>query len=67
MGVFIDDVVIWGKTKDEHDERLRRVLCQAQRSGLKLNKSKCQFGVREITYLGEKLSEGGMKPDPEFG
>lgn len=65
VGVFIDDVVVWGKTKEEHDARLRIVLSKAQKSGLKLNKSKCQFGVREITYLGEKLSEAGVQPDPE--
>lgn len=65
VGVFIDDVVVWGKTKAEHDERLVRVLTQAQRSGLKLNKSKCQFGGQEITYLGEKLSGAEVQPDPE--
>lgn len=65
VGVFIDDVVVWGKTKTEHDERLARVLKRAQKSGLKLNKSKCQFGVQEITYLGEKLSGAGVQPDPE--
>lgn len=65
VGVFIDDVVVWGRSKEEHDERLRRVLDQAQRSGLKLNKNKCQFGVREITYLGERLSEEGIQPDKE--
>ncbi len=58
VGVFIDDVVVWGETKEEHDEVV-------QKSGLKLNKNKCQFGVREITHLGEKLSEAGVQPDPE--
>jgi len=39
VGVFID-VVVWGRTKEEHDARLRRVLNQAQRTGLKLNEKK---------------------------
>lgn len=65
VGVFIDDVVVWGCTKQEHDERLRKVLNKARDSGLKLNKKKWQFGVSNITYLGEKLSEAGVQPDPE--
>lgn len=56
-------MVVSGRTKEEHDARLCRVLNQAQRTGLKLNKSKCQFGVREITYLGDRLSEEGVQPD----
>lgn len=44
---------------------MHRVLNRAQKSGLKLNKNKCQFGVRDITYLGERLSEEGVQPDPE--
>lgn len=37
----------------------------ARVSGLKLNKLKCQFGVSELTYLGDKLSAAGVQPDPE--
>lgn len=65
VGVFIDGVVIRGCSKQEHEERLRKVLNKARESGLKLNKKKCQFGVSNITYLGEKLSEAGVQPDPE--
>lgn len=54
VGVFID-VVVWGSTKEEHDERLHRVLNRAQKSGLKLNKNKCQFGVRD--YLRKECSQ----------
>lgn len=32
VGVFIDDVVVWGRSREEHDERLRKVLDQAQRN-----------------------------------
>jgi len=64
VGVFID-VVVWGRTKEEHGARLRRVLNQAQRTGLKLNEKKSQFAVREMIYLGERLSEEGVQPDRE--
>lgn len=38
VSVFIDGVVVWGRTKEEHDQRLYKVLKRAQKSGLKLNK-----------------------------
>ena len=60
----MDDIVVWGTTKQEHDRRLLAVLETVRESGLKLNKSKCEFGVQELTYLGEKLSCEGVQPDP---
>lgn len=41
VGVFLDDIIIWGKTQNEHEKRLSEVLKQAQKSGLKLNRQKC--------------------------
>ena len=54
--VFMDDIVVWGRTREEHDARLKRALATVRRSGLKLNEKKCVFGVTELTYLGEKLT-----------
>ena len=62
--VFMDDIVVWGRTREEHDARLKRALATIRRSGLKLNEKKCVFGVTELTYLGEKLRHQGIKPDP---
>ena len=59
-----DDIFIWGDTKQSHDSRLRDVLSCIRSSGLKLNPSKCVFGVNEITYLGHRLTADGVKPDP---
>ncbi|KAK2173362.1 hypothetical protein NP493_881g00004 [Ridgeia piscesae] len=39
--VFIDDIVVWGRTREEHDARLKRALATIRRSGLKLNEKKC--------------------------
>ncbi|KAL1264137.1 hypothetical protein QQF64_004492 [Cirrhinus molitorella] len=61
--VYVDDIILWGSTIEQHNERLMEVLQRVQRNGLKLNKEKCQFGVKEITFLGDKLSEGGVQPD----
>ena len=60
----IDDVIVWGSSQSDHNSRLREVLEKAQKSGLKLNK-KSEFGVRELTYLGDKLSGKGVQPDPD--
>lgn len=60
---YVDDVVIWGSTQQEHNERLKKVLQRIRENGLKLNRVKCQFGVKEITFLGDKLSTKGIEPD----
>ncbi|KAI4891972.1 hypothetical protein NFI96_009139, partial [Prochilodus magdalenae] len=60
---YIDDLVIWGSTLQEHNERLAKVLHRISHNGLKLNRAKCQFGVQEITFLGDKLSAEGIEPD----
>ncbi|XP_030596890.1 uncharacterized protein K02A2.6-like isoform X2 [Archocentrus centrarchus] len=63
--VYVDDIIIWSSTMQEHKERLTRVLERVRQYGLKLNKSKCQFGVQEIVFLGDKLSAQGIQPDHE--
>ena len=63
--VFMDDIVVWGRTRHEHDARLKRALATVRRSGLKLNEKNCVFGVTELTCLGEKLTHQGIKPDPD--
>ncbi|KAK7933984.1 hypothetical protein WMY93_004880 [Mugilogobius chulae] len=60
---YVDDVIIWGSTLQEHNERLNNVLQRIRENGLKLNRVKCQFGVQEITFLGDKLSVRGVEPD----
>ena len=58
-----DDIIIWGSTKAEHDQRLRDAMMQIRKSGMKLNKTKCVFSAREITFLGHTLTDVGIKPD----
>lgn len=57
-----DDLVVHGKDKSEHDDRLIQVLKRLQACGLTLNKEKSVFGVDEIEFLGHKLSKGGVDP-----
>lgn len=59
--VYMDDIVLWGTTLQQRNERLIRVLQRIQQYGLKLNRAKCEFCVKEITFLGDKLSEAGVQ------
>ena len=61
----IDDILVWGTTKSEHDQRLRNVLKRCEEVNLTLNPEKCAFGVSEVTYIGHKLSANGIRPDQE--
>ena len=62
---YLDDVVLWNETFDEHMLNLARVITLLRDAGLKLNMAKCMIGLKEITFLGYRLSERGMTPDPE--
>ena len=59
---FQDDVLVYGTSKDEHDELLRVVLTKLRDSGLTIKKDKCQLGVRSVEYLGHTISKEGFKP-----
>jgi len=60
---YIDDLLIWGETKEQHDYRLRQVLERARVKNFKLNKEKCKIGLEEIKYLGHIFAKDGLKPD----
>ncbi len=62
---LIDDVLVHGKTQEEHDERLYVVIRRLQESGMTLNGEKCIFSSSEVKFLGQILSEAGIRPDPE--
>lgn len=61
--VYIDDLVVWGTTQQQHDERLEKLLQRIKKSGLKLNRDKCLFSVTEMTFLGDKVTSEGVEPD----
>uniref|UniRef100_A0A3P9HQ00 Gypsy retrotransposon integrase-like protein 1 n=1 Tax=Oryzias latipes TaxID=8090 RepID=A0A3P9HQ00_ORYLA len=62
---MMDDIIVWGTTREEHDKRLRQVLDKTREVNLKLNKDKCEFGVKTLTFVGDVVSEQGVKPDPK--
>ena len=62
--VFIDDVIIFADTWDEHQRILEEVLCQIQDADLKIKRSKCQFGKESVEFLGHIVSAKGIHPNP---
>ncbi len=60
----MDDMIIWGSSVEEHDSRLTSVLEKCRSVGLKLNREKCELRVTELTFLGDRVSIDGLKPDP---
>lgn len=62
--VYLDDVVIFARTLNEHNDKLTKVFSRFRESGLKLNPRKCAFLRKEIVYLGHLCSVDGVKPNP---
>lgn len=62
--LYLDDIVVFSKTYDEHIARLESVFKRLQDAGLKLSPSKCQLFRHKIKYLGHIVSEEGVATDP---
>ena len=60
----MDDIIIHGENSQVHDEALREVFKRIKANNLKLNRDKCQFGVNQLIFLGDMLTDQGVKPDP---
>jgi hypothetical protein len=57
-----DDILVFGRTDEEHDECLVKVLARLEEYGITLNCDKCEFGKRELTFFGLRLSANGIAP-----
>ena len=62
--VFIDDILVFSKNKEEHEEHLRLVLQNLRENQLYAKLSKCDFWLREVSFLGHVISDGGIAVDP---
>nr|ABA98151.1 retrotransposon protein, putative, Ty3-gypsy subclass [Oryza sativa Japonica Group] len=62
--VFIDDILIYSKTKEEHEEHLRLALEKLREHQLYAKFSKCEFWLSEVKFLGHVISSGGVAVDP---
>lgn len=63
--VFLDDLIVFSSTLEEHEQRLLRVLNRLREYGLKLSPEKCKFFQTSVRYLGHVVSEKGVETDPD--
>ncbi|QQP50690.1 Uncharacterized protein FKW44_011792 [Caligus rogercresseyi] len=64
--VYVDDLLIFSQTKEEHLRILKQVFQRVQDANGRLQESKCTFLANTLTYLGYNISEKGKSPDPEL-
>ena len=63
--VFIDDILVYSKSKEEHEEHLHIVLQVLREHQLYTKCSKCDFYKPQIQYLGHIISDKGIAVDPK--
>lgn len=59
---YVDDIIVFGRTQEEHDDNLQWVLSRCQHFNFKINPSKCQFSKNSIKFLGRLISDKGISP-----
>ena len=62
--IYLDDIIIFSSTFEEHLERLQAVFNNPEKHNLKLKPSKCEFFKESVTYLGHVVSAAGIHVDP---
>ena len=63
--VFLDDILIYSKNEEEHEENFRLTLQFLKKHQLYAKLSKCDFYKERIQYLGHIISKEGISMDPE--
>ena len=63
--VYIDDVLIWSQTFQEHLEKLESVFCAFEKAGLRIKTKKYHICCQLVPYLGHVLSASGIQMDPQ--
>ena len=61
---YLDDILVYGETFEEHVQNLRIVLKRLMEKGIKLRPDKCVFAKTEVRYLGRLISGSGYRADP---
>jgi hypothetical protein len=64
MVVFIDNILIFSKNEEEHDEHLHLVLQKLRENQLYVKLNKCEFWLKEVSFLDHIISEGVITVDP---
>ena len=63
--VYIDDILVYSKTEDEHAEHLRLILTKLREHRLYAKFSKCEFWLKELIFLGHVVSAQGVAVVPD--
>jgi hypothetical protein len=63
--LYLDDIVVYSKSSEQHMDALNKVLTALRDSGLKLAASTCSCGVNRVTYLGHIICKHGIEVDPD--
>jgi transposase InsO family protein len=61
--VYLDDILIFSPTLDQHEQHVRMVLDKLREHHLYLNPEKCRFGVQELSFVGYKVTANGILPE----
>ena len=61
----MDDILVYGKTQAEHEQRLRKVLERVQQAGLTLNQEKCIISTNTVKFLDHVVDHTGIRSDPD--
>ena len=65
VSVYLDDILVFSPSLDDHLKHLGQVLNRLSQAGLKLKPSKCHFLTQQVEYLGHIITPQGIKPNPE--
>ena len=63
--IYLNNVIVFGRTFEEHIVRLHQVLTRLRDANLKLSSSKCKLYLHQVEYLGHSVSANGMATDPK--
>ncbi|KAI5151537.1 hypothetical protein ENBRE01_2203 [Enteropsectra breve] len=63
--IYLDDIIVYSKTKEDHEQHLKTILAKLKEGGLILNQEKCNFFKEELTILGYKVSKNTIQPTEE--
>jgi hypothetical protein len=62
--VFIDDILVYSRSKEEHEEHLCLALQKLRENRLYAKLIKCEFWMKQVAFLGHVISKGGISVDP---
>ena len=62
---LVDDIIVYGKDKDEHDRRLVAMCDRLRECGMTVSRTSCKLGVKELVFFGLKISKHGVAPSED--